>query len=192
MNYEYNDYELVYLVKESNEDALDIIIKKYDPIIKNLAFSYAKKWCFINIDVEDLIQEGRVSLYKSLDNYDESTLFYTFVILCIKRAMSNYVRNMLKKSFVLINDYVDEDMEYNIFIDDKKNPSDIVEEFYDVSRLIDFKNTLSFYEALIFELKMNGFKYIEIAQLLDINIKKVDNQMLKIRAKLKKYLLKEK
>ena len=29
MNYKENDYELVYLVKEENEDALKILIKKY-------------------------------------------------------------------------------------------------------------------------------------------------------------------
>ena len=33
MDYQYNDYELIYMIKESSEEALKIIIDKYDPII---------------------------------------------------------------------------------------------------------------------------------------------------------------
>ena len=36
MNYEeYNDYELVYLAKESNTDANEILFSKYSPIVYN-------------------------------------------------------------------------------------------------------------------------------------------------------------
>ena len=31
MDYQYNDYELIYMIKESSEEALKIIIDKYDP-----------------------------------------------------------------------------------------------------------------------------------------------------------------
>ena len=34
---EYNDYELVYLAKENDELAYEILQKKYKPIILNLA-----------------------------------------------------------------------------------------------------------------------------------------------------------
>ena len=34
---EYNDYELIYLAKEKNELAYEILQKKYKPIILNLA-----------------------------------------------------------------------------------------------------------------------------------------------------------
>lgn len=40
MTVEYNDYELVYLVREQNEEALHIIIEKYSPLIGKIASSY--------------------------------------------------------------------------------------------------------------------------------------------------------
>ena len=40
MKVEYNDYELVYLVREQNEAALDILIQKYSPLIGKIASSY--------------------------------------------------------------------------------------------------------------------------------------------------------
>ena len=55
--------------------------------------------------------------------------------------------------------------------------------------IINFKNSLSFLDAQIFELRYNGFSYRNIASLLEIDAKKVDNQLLKIRKKLEKYFL---
>ena len=40
MKVEYNDYELVYLVREQNEAALDILIQKYSPLIGKIASYY--------------------------------------------------------------------------------------------------------------------------------------------------------
>ena len=34
---EYNDYELLYYISEKNEDASDILLKKYDPLIISIA-----------------------------------------------------------------------------------------------------------------------------------------------------------
>ena len=39
----YNDYELVYMIKE-NEEALEYLLKKYEPLFKKLAFSFAFKY----------------------------------------------------------------------------------------------------------------------------------------------------
>lgn len=32
--YKYNDYELLYLIQEMDDEALDIMLKKYIPLIK--------------------------------------------------------------------------------------------------------------------------------------------------------------
>ena len=33
---EYNDYELIYMVNEKNEDAFSILYEKYQPLLKNM------------------------------------------------------------------------------------------------------------------------------------------------------------
>ena len=56
------------------------------------------------------------------------------------------------------------------------------------TNLINFKHTLSTNESMVFELRYNGFKYKEIANLLDVSLSCVDNCIHRIKTKLKKYL----
>ena len=51
---------------------------------------------------------------------------------------------------------------------------------------IQFKHSLPFYESLIFELRYNGFKYKEIAKLLDITVNSVDRSISNIKKKYQK------
>ena len=44
MEYKQNDYELVYMISEHDEDALQILLEKYDYIIKNWAYYYCTKF----------------------------------------------------------------------------------------------------------------------------------------------------
>ena len=60
-----------------------------------------------------------------------------------------------------------------------------------IQRIIEFKNHLSDDVACVFELRMNGFTYQEIATLLDFSKSKVDSIMCRIRTKIRKTKLKE-
>ena len=62
-------------------------------------------------------------------------------------------------------------------------------DYEDQYSIIEFKNSLKFLDAQIFELRYNGFSYKDIASLLEIEEKKVDNILFKIRKKLEKYFL---
>ena len=58
-----------------------------------------------------------------------------------------------------------------------------------LKKIISFKNSLDFLDAQVFELRYNGFSYKDIAILLEISKKKVDNILVKIRKKMEKYFL---
>ena len=63
MNYkDYNDYEVLYMIREDS-DIIDLIIQKYEPLIKKIAFSFFSSYKYMNIDYDDLVQEGRIALY---------------------------------------------------------------------------------------------------------------------------------
>ena len=90
MNYEeYNDYELVYLAKESNTDANEILFSKYSPIVYNYSKMYEKYVKNSGLEANDLIQEGMLGLNSAINSFDESknVLFYTYAATCIKRTM---------------------------------------------------------------------------------------------------------
>lgn len=184
---DYNDSELVYMVKES-EDALSIMLKKYEPLFKKLAFSFVKNYPNKGLDVEDLVQQCRIATCYAVERYDHNneTLFYSYLLVCLKRAIKNYSRAIIKNPDVYY--YMEDESTFSNSVTAKEDIYDRVLE-NDLSIFLKkFTLGLKFMEGCIFELRFNNFSYKEISKLLEIDVKKVDNVLLKIRKKLEKFL----
>ena len=112
---DYNDYELLNYIKEGNEDANSILIKKYEPLINKIAIKMLP-YCENNgLDLNDLVQEGMIGLNHALDRYKEreNILFYTYAKKCIERKIiSTLVSANRSKNKILNN--------YTIFLERKK------------------------------------------------------------------------
>ena len=192
-----NDYELIYEVRESNEMAYNTLYEKYKTLISKIAYEYYLANRNKRVEFEDLVQEGYYALSVAVREYDEkSTLFYTYVTLCIKREMERYIKgcgrnkNMILTDAVSLNEPVDKNGD--IVLEDVIPSKDDVEN-YVISegifyKLWLFRHELSNEESMIFELKANKFSNNEICVLLDIPYKKLDNYLRKIRIKLTKYM----
>lgn len=68
------------------------------------------------------------------------------------------------------------------------SPTLFLDNSYLEEEIINFKHSLDFRTSLVFELRYNGFKYREIATLLDISIGIVDASIHNCKEKLKKSL----
>ena len=92
----YNDYELVYHVRESDDDSKDVLFQKYEPILHKLAHEFYLKFSEYGYDYDDFYQEALISFYRSLSSYNEEkhSLFYSFVVLCVKRGLMSFCRNI--------------------------------------------------------------------------------------------------
>lgn len=182
-----NDYELIYLVNEKNEDAFNIIFKKYENLINKYANYYYNNYKQKGVNKDELNQEGKIGLYMALKTFDSlrNIKFYTLALSFIKKYMLNYIRMSLSHKNQIISGSVSLD---NIDIKEKNNVALEIEEKELTKLLITFKNDLPFYEANIFELKYNGFKYDDIAKIMDMTKKQIDNKLLKIRKAFKNYL----
>ncbi len=184
MNYKnINDYEMVYLVKENDEEALNVLFKKYEGVMFKLASKYFFKFKYIGISFDDLIQEARVGLLNALNNFkDDQSLFFSFASLCIERQIISYCRSYNTLKNYPLNFSVDEGIRikdkfiYNIDIDGILMENE---------KFFESKNLLNFEQSLVFELRYNGFSYKEIAKLLDIPITTVDGRITMIRKCLK-------
>lgn len=197
MNYkDINDYEMLYLIGEKDEEAERILYGKYRNLIIKLAPKFLPYVTSRGGEFDDLIQEGYIGLYSAIKNYElgNKTLFYTFARICIERQMSTYCRRLSScKQEVLNYSY-----SLDVKLDDVRDPfSEVIASSADdpcdalivsgyVEKIIEFKNSLSFDMALIFELRFNGFSYQEICSLLDIKKSKVDSALSQIRLKLKR------
>lgn len=186
---QYNDNELIYMIKE-DEEALNFLMKKYEPLFRSLSYSFAKKYNYRGIEIDDLVQQCRITLCKVVDRYDSNreVLFYSYLLLCLKGSMLKFC----KKYYVKTDNFNYMDIENYDDILELASDVDVFEEYSDydfLEKVISFKNSLDFLDAQVFELRYNGFSYKDIAILLEISKKKVDNILVKIRKKMEKYFL---
>ena len=169
----YNDFELIYNVRENDDDSYDKLFNKYLPIMKNIAYMFYNNYRYYGYDLEDFQQEAYIAFCNAINCFDEKkdTLFYTFVVLCINRSLITFSRKIScdKKNINLNNVLNIDDIN---FIGNSN-----IEEFCSYDELISLcKNiicNLEFEDSCIFELRCNGFLYREISELLDIPLKRV-------------------
>ena len=190
MNYKnYNDYELIYMVRENDDYSKDILYKKYEPLIKKLASEYYNNFSNYGYTYDDFYQEALISFQRSLSLYDENqdSLLYSFVNLCIRRNLQSFCRNISNnKSNLFITNSIDID---NCSIKDVSseisNHIDYLE-FQSICKKVIYD--LPILSSAILELRLNGFTYREIGVLLDIPSSSVEFRSRKGRNLLRKLL----
>ena len=188
---DYNDFELVCLANEGNEDAINLIYQKYRPIIikksKN-AILYATHH---GIDINDIMQEGFLGLDEAIKNFsqDGDASFYTFALLCIDRQIINYLRRTTGKRDKLLNDSINIDDNLERTIRDNTDIEYFVlkeeENEYLINKL---RRELTEFEKEVFELKLEGYSVEEIANKLNRDGKSIYNTIHRIKDKFKKVI----
>ena len=197
--YKDNDYELLYLISENNEEAKDLFYKKYKPIIELKARKFTKYVESKGYDYNALVQEGMIGLSKAIKDYSEQkdVQFTTFANLCIERQMFSFMRNISAGRHKVLNDSLSFDTTTNSYgkplinlLDDKNiNPETTFIESEEREDLYnDIISVLKDVEVEIFELRANGFSYKEIASLLNITEKSVGKHIERIKDKISKIL----
>ena len=183
MNYNQNDNELIYLIGEDNDQYRNILFDKYRPIICSIVNDYYNNYKSINIDYDDLYQEGLIGFNNAINTYNfNDSIFYTYASLCIKRSVISYIRKFFYKKNEIFNNILDDSYFNCYFVFD----SDIfLSSMYEYEYTY-LKNCLNDDESIIFELKYNGFSNNEISKLLDCSISRICRIVCKIKFNLKK------
>lgn len=107
MYLKYNDNELIYLIKEGIEEALKVLFKKYDILIKTMI-----KGIGICDDKKlDMFQEGRMVLYDCLRKYDSnhSVSFFSYFSISFKRKISKEISTDYYMKVISFNESIDKD-----------------------------------------------------------------------------------
>jgi RNA polymerase sporulation-specific sigma factor len=201
MNYrELNDNELLSYVCEANEEAEEIIYKKYEPLIKgsaNRMYTYCKN---TGLELNDLIQEGMLGLNQAINTYKDNkdTMFFTYAKTCIDRRIITLVVSSTRQKHKILNTSLSFEKEFdensnskleNLIKDTKENPEELLINSEKEEELINkIKEVLTDFESQVFELKLNYFNYKEIASILDKDPKAIDNALQRIKLKAKKII----
>lgn len=194
-----DDYELLYMVSENNEDANETIFKKYESVIDY----YAKKYSLLvegkGIDYNDLYQEGLIGLDSAIKGYkDQKDIkFSTFAFICIKRKIITAIKAASRKKHSILNESYSIDYHND---DDKNGFENIVynNEGGIEDLLVSKENTENFnkriseeltsFEKQVYELRLYGFNYDEISKNLGKTTKSIESALFRIRIKLKNIL----
>lgn len=188
---EYNDYELISLAKEGNEDAINIIYQKYKPIIVSKSKEAIVRASHHGIEISDIMQEGYIGLDEAINDFSETdnTSFYTFAVLCINRQIINYLRkttggkDKILNEAVAIDEYVEKSLK-----DDFDAEFSLIFKEYEKKIIKQIEISLTDFEKEVFKLRIDGYNFDEIANTLNKDIKSIYNTFHRIKAKIKKII----
>ena len=197
--FNYNDYELISLAQEQNEDAIEILYQKYQPIITKKSKKFYNLLKGKGIELCDLIQECYIALDYAIKtfNQDKDNMFYTYLNTCLDRQLIDQYRKILNQKNKLLNESlpletsIEEENNndlLNIIEDNTNNPERELfteEEYISLqNRIIDKLTPL---EECVFLLKIQNFDYKEIANILDKDNKSIDNAIQRIKIKIRSF-----
>ena len=184
---QYNDYELVSLAKEGNEEAINIIYQKYKPIIVSKSTDAIVTATHHGIEISDIMQEGFIGLDEAINNFSENdnASFYTFAVLCINRQIINYLRKTTRGKNRILNDaiVIDDTIAKSI-----RDNSDTEWDFVSRDIINEIKDNLTEFEYKVVNLRSKGYNFDEIANTLDKDIKSIYNTFHRAKAKIKKII----
>lgn len=187
------DEELCVSSQTGDENALNTLLSKYKPLASKLARSY-----FLSGgDVEDLVQEGMIGLYKAIMHYsnNKNASFKTFATTCIKHQLQSAVRidlseknKILSTAISIANDNREEDEEEDFEILIQSDQPSPFEKVVEKESLQETKKkilaTLSRLEIKVLGLYLKGYSYNEISAKSGLNKKSIDNALSRIKNKL--------
>lgn len=165
--FKYNDNELLYLVKEGSDEALEIMFYKY-------SFFIELKMKEMNVEkmyVDEFYQEGLILLYNAIKKFNETynNTFYTFFSVILTRKYLDLFRKINKEKEVFVKPDNDE-----YFIDSSNNEELFIEE----------PTFLTDLEREVFEKKYRQFlENKEIAMQLGKSIKAIYSTIERIKGK---------
>lgn len=181
-----SDETLVRAARDGDEQAMETLLLRYTGKVRSIVRGYF----LAGGDTEDLIQEGMIALYRSVEKYDFGAMrFKSFAHLCITRRIQDAVKASGRLKNKPLNNYVslfDVDGEYAV--------SDPLEEMIDRENREELfrkiNEVLSDFEFRVLALYMKGMSTSEICEITKKNEKSVDNALQRSKKKIEKLLKK--
>lgn len=183
-----SERELLLKAKEGSAEAFEEIVKMYQQKICSTIFYMVKNE---NI-VEDLAQEVFIKVYRNLSKFNEESSLYTWIYRITMNTCIDQIKK--EKKITYINTYVDtEDGEIEMqFEDESQRLDEIMESKLKRESLIKAIKTLPEEQrALIVLRDIRQFKYMEIAEMLKLNLGTVKSKINRARQSLKEALEKD-
>ncbi|MGM0411351.1 MAG: RNA polymerase sporulation sigma factor SigH [Bacillota bacterium] len=193
-----SDDELVEYVHDGNEEAQEVLIKRY----KNFVLAKSRSYFLVGADRDDIVQEGMIGLYKAIRDYKVERLasFRAFAELCITRQIITAIKAATRQKHQPLNSYIS----LNKPIYDEESDRTLLDvlkgsKLTNPERLFISNETYALIERKIIEMLsdlefgvlqeyLKGKSYEDIADSLDKHVKSVDNALQRVKRKIEDFL----
>lgn len=197
-----NDAELVARAKAGDDAAVAALLTAY----RSFARVKARSFFLAGGDREDVVQEGMIGLYKAIRDYDpdREASFRSFAELCITRQVLTAVKAATRHKHSPLNDYVSfsrpvgstggDDSDERVLGDVLVGPStgDPIDLVISAERVRALQahvdEVLSDLETDVLRMWVDGSSYTEIAEVLQRQVKSIDNALQRIKRKVEVHL----
>ncbi|MFZ3132546.1 MAG: sigma-70 family RNA polymerase sigma factor [Desulfosporosinus sp.] len=194
-----NERALLEAARSGNEEALNLIIKHYEPEVRMIACKYFLP----RTDYDDLIQEGRIAIYRAILSYDTNLdiPFLHFLRMVIKRKLIDSLRKYTRQKHINLNEAYSlnnvisesEETSFISLLTNAEDPATMVIANDEARSMIHCLNLgLSNLERQVFEhYFIQGFKQREVSERLGLPPKSLDNAIQRIKRKTLQYRLRQ-
>jgi len=181
-----NDEILVAAARSGDTAALDTLMNRFKPLAK----AKAKDYFLTGGDIDDLMQEGMIGLYKAVLDFDikKGAPFAAFASLCIVRQIQTAIKAASRKKHLPLNTSLSIHND-ELPIPRIENPETLFlgrEAYHNIDEFLN-KN-LSRLELEVLALYMEQKSHAEIAAAIGKPPKTVENALGRIRRKIIPYL----
>lgn len=187
------DEELISQVKSGKLNAESVLLERY----KDLVVKIARSYFIVGGEMEDIVQEGMIGLYKAIKRYDDkkNASFKTFAITCIKHQIQTAIKRANTKKNAPLSNSVslqsfsensddDDFLPVNLIFQVSPDEKIINKERYK-NLLEEIRKMLSEKEMKVLRLYLKGYTYKEIGKILKMPYKSIDNSLSRIKTKLR-------
>lgn len=171
------DRELVAECLEGNEDSFSELIERYKRLIYKIAYRYTRD----SDEVNDLVQEAYIRIFKSLSKYDSRYMFSTWSSKVTANICLDYLRRKKVNSVPL------EEVENFVGSDDSPEEYYINKELGQQLRAA-INELPEIYKVPIVMYHQKGMTYKQIAEYLDKPMSIVKNRLFRGRLTLRESL----
>ena len=187
------DEELLRKIAVGDEAAENELFHRYKELVTKISRGYF----IVGGDMEDIIQEGMIGLYKAVKSFtpEKECSFKTFAIICIKHQ----IQTAIKRANAIKNKALSSAVSFQTFTDNVNGvdtlPIELVLETTPVEKAINkenfeslnskIKECLTKLELKVLKLYLQGYLYREIADELSVPKKTIDNSLSRIKTKLR-------
>lgn len=181
------DEDVVELAKGGDEAAFTVIFERYKKTVR----VKAKMYYIAGGDPDDIIQEGMIGLFQAVRDYDReksgSASFNTFAQMCIGRQIASAIRiaSSKKNSPLNMSVPIPDTGEQEASEHAESPESILVDRETAESMETRLKGSLSPFEKSVLDMLLKDRNYAEIAEILGVDKKSVDNAIQRIKRKMK-------